>query len=85
MKAHICNIYEDFENAGAGAVIYTEPNGALIKCPGCGNESALDERQGDNHPSWVMDKQAHTFTPSIHHLRGCGWHGYLTNGEFVSV
>lgn len=83
MKAHICTTYDEFEKAGLGAVIYTEPKGALIKCPGCGSESALDERGRDNHPSWVMDKQTHTFTPSIHHQRGCGWHGWLKNGEFV--
>ncbi len=50
----------------------------IICCPGCGRNSAS---AGDH----VYNKETQSYTPSIVHnkdLGGCGWHGYLTNGEF---
>ncbi len=84
MKATIYDDHDAFESGPAGSVYYLG-GGAIIKCPGCGSESACDERSDDNHPSWVMDKATHTWSPSVHHNKGCGWHGWLKNGEWVSV
>ena len=84
MKAGVFEDHDAFEAAGAGAVMYLG-GGAIIKCPGCGKESACDERKGDNHPSWVMDRATNTWQPSVHHSKGCGWHGYLRNGQWESV
>jgi len=52
--------------------------GILMCCPGCGKKSGPKGK-------WKVDIQTESVTPSIHHdpaLGGCGWHGYLTNGEF---
>lgn len=84
MQATICKTLDEFEQAPAGAVFYVDDD-ALMKCPGCGQESCCPERQGDNHPSWTMDKATHTWQPSVHHKAGCGWHGHLVNGQWVPV
>lgn len=59
------------------------PGGYAYRCPGCGQEDWLPI-----HPSfgWNMagSPDIPTLTPSILH-RPCGWHGYLTNGEFLPV
>ena len=38
-------------------------------------------------PSWVWNESEAepSLTPSLHMLRTCGWHGFLTLGIFVSV
>lgn len=37
--------------------------------------------------AWVWDgnEKEPTITPSILVVNGCGWHGYLTKGEFTPV
>lgn len=53
------------------------PNEIHFRCPGCGH--IIGARQ----PPWVIDLETLTVTASILHTRpdGCGWHGFLTNGE----
>lgn len=90
IKAMFYDDLDQFEAAGPGAIMYLDGS-ALIKCPGCGRESCCTERRGENHPSWIMDKTTNSWQPSVHHNGGppqypsCGWHGYLTNGEWISV
>jgi hypothetical protein len=38
-------------------------------------------------PLWIWNGNAvmPTLTPSLHMSRACGWHGFLTDGVFVSV
>lgn len=85
IKAEIYDDFDLFEAAGAGAIIYCEDS-AIMKCPGCGMESCCTERaDGRSRPSWIMDKTTQSWQPSVHHEKGCGWHGFLTNGYWVSV
>lgn len=65
------------------------PAGFIFACPGCGAQSVLSVgRRIDNRPTWTVTAgdprraEGLTLSPSIHHAapRGCGWHGYLTNG-----
>lgn len=36
---------------------------------------------------WTWNDQTLSATPSILHTppHGCGWHGYITNGQFITV
>jgi hypothetical protein len=61
----------------------------MLKCPGCGSESGMHVRSpGIEHPksgqSWEISglPDAITLSPSINCVGCCGWHGYLTNGEY---
>lgn len=61
--------------------IMGENIGILMCCPGCG------ERSGPNG-KWTIDSKNESAIPSIYHdpkLGGCGWHGFLTNGKFLSA
>ena len=69
-----------------------EPAGFIFACPGCGSQSHLPiGRVVDGRPTWTVtagDPRTGvglSLSPSIHHAapRGCGWHGYLTNGVFA--
>lgn len=84
MKAVVYTDMDEFENGPPGSIVYCKGS-ALIKCPGCGTISSCSERTGDNHPSWAMDKVEGSWQPSVHHLHGCGWHGFLTKGEWKPV
>lgn len=62
-----------------------KPDGLNFVCP-CGCESVLgiqftSDRGG---PCWTWNgsREKPTCTPSILHLNGCKWHGYLTDGVF---
>lgn len=57
------------------------PGGYAYRCPGCGSEDWLPLSRSH---AWTMTGtiESPTLWPSILH-RPCGWHGYLTNGEFV--
>lgn len=62
------------------------PAGILFRCPGCASLTFARFAPADA-PSWQWDgnRDAPTLTPSLHHtatLGGCGWHGFLTAGEF---
>lgn len=77
------NLVEDDElllNKGDALII--QGNGGLtqliIVCPGCGQRSGSRGKH-------VYDRATRSYTPSIVHdpkYGGCGWHGWLTNGEF---
>jgi len=63
------------------------PDGLNFVCPGCGDLGSLafqGRRQGlGGGWTWDGNREAPTCTPSILHDDGrCGWHGYLTAGEF---
>lgn len=50
-------------------------------CPKCGQTTTT--AKGSNH-NW--EPKTKSLTPSIIHskeLGGCGWHGWLKNGEFI--
>lgn len=64
-----------------------ETSNLLFTCPcGCGKIGGLTiDRIGIHGWVWNGDRINPTLTPSILQTNGCWWHGYLTNGEFVSV
>ena len=62
-----------------------------IRCPGCRTMSALMLTDRDGHPFWTVtagnaqQPEAVTLSPSVHHTKeggGCGWHGWLRNGQW---
>ena len=58
------------------------PRYIVFKCPGCGESLSINNLS--DRPRWEINFETLTATPSILHKRdgrGCGWHGYLTNGE----
>lgn len=65
--------------------------GMLFACPcGCGDVSSIDfsnvPPKGSDTERWEWDGDldSPTLSPSLHKQGGCGWHGWLRNGEFVS-
>lgn len=62
----------------------------MLKCPGCGREGGMHARNsGVPHPtdrqSWEISglPDAITLKPSINCVGCCGWHGWLTNGQYA--
>ena len=62
-----------------GYAIIGEKKGIMFKCPGCDAIIGI----ATAGPGWTIDFENLTAKPSILHTppHGCGWHGYLTNGE----
>jgi hypothetical protein len=61
--------------------------GIIFKCPGCVEALGITIKDHKNEPGWSINFETLTATPSILHKRdgrGCGWHGYLTNGDLKS-
>lgn len=93
MHANVVTDHDLFEVGGPGTVQFTGDgkggtSALLIKCPGCGEASALPlmtEPNPHSHPQWSWDgnREFPTLSPSIHHQQGCGWHGHLRNGVFA--
>lgn len=53
-------------------------------CPcGCGSLLGIVVA-GPKAWQWNGDRINPTITPSIRHMAGCEWHGYLTDGVFKS-
>lgn len=58
-------------------------SGLVYKCPGCGDPVFITSMP-DSKPRWDIDYKVLTAKPSIIHDKekgGCGWHGWLINGE----
>lgn len=58
--------------------------GMVFKCPGCQEPLGI---QSHSEPKWTIDFEKLTAKPSILHDKtkgGCGWHGYLTDGELIT-
>lgn len=74
------NLVDDNELVLRPGDYYLLPDGLLMCCPGCAQRSGPRGK-------WTYDASTKTAMPSIHHdpaFGGCGWHGYLTNGVFIS-
>jgi hypothetical protein len=57
----------------------------VATCPcGCGAIMRPPVKAGSEGWSWNQDLVKPTLAPSIRMLTGCGWHGFLTDGEFRS-
>lgn len=85
-QATVVESFDKFEAGGPGTVMWTVNKTSLLnKCPGCGAPGALSIDNDGNVPTpkWRIESVSPiTLRPSIVHEK-CGWHGYLTNGEFV--
>lgn len=75
--------FPEFAEPGAVDKVSFAPDFWLVACPGCGHISAM--RVGDpkpeETPSWRRIDDD-TLKPSINCTGCCGWHGYLTYGNF---
>lgn len=84
MKANRVYTLDEFEVGIPGTIIVTERKIGVC-CPGCGEKSLLSLHRKDDKldPGWNWDEETQSLTPSIDHdTPMCGWHGWLTNGEF---
>ncbi len=64
--------------------------GYAMRCPGCGRESYLPVYPETEHdkgrPRWRIEAgdprtgEGLTLSPSVWHLHGCGWHGWVRAG-----
>lgn len=82
MKLNLVSDIDDVVNPG-DALRVKGHEGRLqliICCPKCGKVSG-------SAGSHTFDPNTNSYYPSIIHnkdLGGCGWHGWLTNGEFIT-
>ncbi len=93
MKAEPVDSILDAQRAGhRGAFKFwkkdTAPDGQVdgltFICPGCGEVGGLNFAPGGW--TWDGNRESPTCSPSILHDKAvCGWHGFLTDGEFRSV
>lgn len=59
----------------------------IFVCPcGCGVSRCASVSPIDGHPTWQWNgnREKPTLTPSLLCTQGCKWHGFLTDGVFVS-
>ena len=75
-------------DTATGAPVPVREHAALAyTCPGCNRPGAVSVRPAPaDRQSWEWDGNVElpTLKPSLHHVGCCGWHGYLTAGEFTS-
>jgi len=89
IKAKLSEDAVSDERAGVYQFSYGQDGGKvglILRCPGCREVSFLPFRSGIHSEEWnLLNEDPIELTPSIHHdtkLGGCGWHGWLRNGEF---
>jgi len=99
MKAKICNSWDELVESGPGAVMFNEAESRLLfVCPNAGAPDAcsgvcnipVNKTDCEGKPAWQMTgwPDAVTLSPSVYncaHSQKCQWHGWLRNGEWVSV
>jgi hypothetical protein len=87
IKANKVSGYDECKNPGD--YYFSKENKSLIyMCPtGCGVIGVLPLEHFDGHAIWIwnLDENNPSLTPSIQKLDGCRWHGFLTNGEWITV
>src|SRR5688572_23479321 len=80
MEARFFYDFEEYECASPqkGDVLILD-DGLIIRCPGCGEESELPQRE--NGRGWEWDDELKTLRPSVHHNKNitnkgevCNWH-----------
>lgn len=80
MKANLVTPQTELDEMKPGDYSFYNTNegrlGIIYCCPGCGKPSAGTQKHS-------LDLENVSVKPSIVHY--CGWHGWLTNGEFKEV
>jgi hypothetical protein len=61
-----------------GGVQEASDGAILIACPGCGNCYSL------RNPPFTFNRETISIGPASIKLLNCGWHGYLTNGDWIT-
>ena len=80
------NLVDDIDlvvNAGDAIIVIGRENRKqlITCCPQCGETSSSTGKH-------VYNEETQTYHPLIVHdkkLGGCGWHGWLRNGEFITI
>lgn len=79
----------DLDAMPAGAFQFeADDTGLLFMCP-CGQDHlcclGFRGKTPPERPSWIWDgnRDHPTLLPSIRHLTGCKWHGFLTAGVWI--
>lgn len=86
VAVEVASLFEGVKRPGAFKFTtrdgYPGPAGMNFWCP-CGCEALLAVSFVPPH-SWKWDgnREKPTVTPSILHMEGCRWHGYLRAGVF---
>jgi hypothetical protein len=92
---------DGISNADGSPVPKRDGLGVILECPcgACGENMALQFRnpldggamREPNQPSWQRTGdtlETLTLRPSVYRPKekgGCGWHGYITNGDAASI
>jgi hypothetical protein len=72
---------EQLDAVASGPIV----TGLTFRCPcGCGSIGGIHFALYNPRWTWNGDKDNPTCTPSILRGDGCRWHGFLTNGVFIS-
>jgi len=75
-----------YETSGVMPARDDQIAGMIIRCPGCNVESAVSFHPEDRvHWEWDGDREKPTLSPSLNSVGCCGWHGWLREGQWVSV
>lgn len=84
---HSTNVWDD-ERPGAYEFA-NRKRSIIFVCPcGCGQKRTVPIKVGEKEPhswKWDGDKESPTLEPSILVKGECGWHGFLTSGQWITV
>lgn len=61
--------------------------GLASNCPGCGKPGwvPLKQKKQSEYDWQLVQLEPLTIHPSVNCVGCCGWHGWLKNGEWISV
>lgn len=89
IKANKINAEKDIPENVGDIMEYTLPTGHIHIvwiCPNCKQRvTSVDRPENENGKAHIYYPETISMTPSIvcnKEHGGCGWHGFLTNGEF---
>lgn len=84
IPGRLCETWDELEQPGDFHFVH---GGLVFKCP-CGCDDTLSVNfERPNEPKWTLngDRTSPTVRPSIRRLGGCHWHGFLTDGQWVTA
>lgn len=84
LPGRLCETFGEMHRPGD---FHFVSGGMVFICP-CGCDCTLGVNfERPNEPKWIFDgnRSTPTVTPSIRRLDGCHWHGWLTDGRWVTA